>query len=96
MPVSCLQTVLLPYSSYSCEPTKPQTLTFHSIFSFVSTHFLLSVGRLEAFIISSSSDAAFITFGIAVAPAGSDLTGINDNDRPARHPHQLGIGKHGC
>lgn len=68
-------------------PTKSETLRFHSIYSSISNHFLLSVGRLEAFIISCSGDAAFITFGIAVAPAGSDLTGINDNDHPARHPH---------
>lgn len=37
-------------------------------------------------LISSPGDAAFITSGIAVAPTGSDLTGINDNDHPARHP----------
>lgn len=62
-------------------------LTFHCNFSFTSTHFLVSAGRLEAFIISSPGDAAFITSGIAVAPEGSDLTRINDNDHPARHPH---------
>lgn len=55
-------------------------LTFQSIYSSISDHFLLNVGRLKAFVISCSGDAAFITFGMAVAPAGSDLTGINDSD----------------
>lgn len=63
------------------------TLMSQSIYTSISNYFLLNVGRLNAFIISGSGEAAFITLDTAAAPAGSDLTGINGSDHQLRHPH---------
>lgn len=62
-------------------------LRFRRVYTSISNDFLLNVGRLKAFIISGSGDAAFITPDTAEAPAGSDLTGINGSDQQPIHPY---------